>query len=524
MGIKRYNSSGRLFWLAFWSIAWFSIATILWSLSGIVDTQIDKLLKYAELSPLKLDREMIKTLFNGFGTILLGIGPAVVFWYYRDKTIHINHDHTERDLQVKERDLKIKEDNDAWANFIKYQELAEDESISEGRRAAAIYALGEYYRRGGTQFPQQVHVFFKKYLDKHWAERSNYDCYLTATENYLNSNRYDNSSEKDMYIKARNKLLDTIPEYIKAVHETIRTKSNEKIQVTGKALNLFNYKNKLDLSEFNLTGAELASADLTQAMLYGANLTKANLEASNLTEANLELACLTGTNFERANLDKVNLYGANLDGANFLFAILTEVNFQHATMSKTNPTPPSMNKTNFTASNLKGTSLYKLNLTGISLNNAWLPESNLVEANLTAADLYNVNLKKANLRNANLTAADLNFAHLEGANLENSNLTDANLESADLSGTKLSGVNLSRAELSDSYYINSTQALKKIIASYRRGLRWKKDKSAIKYSFKMLFSKYHQPDFKNAKYDKNTKFPKWLDPKKAGMLDVTEKI
>ena len=114
----------------------------------------------------KLDPEVVKYLFNGFGTVLLGVAPALMLWYFRDRTKHIDQNHIERDLKVKELDIKLKEDNDAWANFIKYQELAEDENISEGRRAAAIYALGEYYKREGTKFPQQVHVFFKKYLDK----------------------------------------------------------------------------------------------------------------------------------------------------------------------------------------------------------------------------------------------------------------------------------------------------------------------------------------------------------------------
>ena len=71
-----------------------------------------------------------------------------------------------------------------------------------------------------------------------------------------------------------------------------------------------------DLSDANLSGADLSGADLSDANLRGANLSDANLSGADLRRANLSGANLSGADLRRANLRGANLRGANLSDAN----------------------------------------------------------------------------------------------------------------------------------------------------------------------------------------------------------------
>lgn len=497
MGLKRISTGWRLFWLVFWSITWFAIVIGFWSVSSIVTGWIIQLLQWFQLDPIKLNPEIIKTLFNGLGTILLGIGPAVVFWYFRDETKHIDQDHTERDLQIKERDIKIKEDNDAWANFIKYQEMAEDESITEGRRAAAIFALGEYYRRGGSQFQQQVHVFFKKYLDKFWANRPEYNNFLTAVENYWalysqKSSQSDTIEEIEKLENEQDELLEAIPAHIKAVHEVIKDKAQKiKFEYEGKKFNLFHRENNLELSEFNLTGAQFDGVNLAGAILRGANLTGATFQEANLV----------GTVFNEANLTGVKLNRANLTRSWFMYANLTS-----ADLGDANITGAMLNDANLT-----GAELFNTNLTGSVLKYANFTEAVIACTNLTGATLYNTNLK--------------------GTRFHGVNLTDTALNGADLTGVQFGIADLAEIDPRSSFFVQNIipKIFLKLFHPNKLGFIAKRFYTIPKYNLCLkylhfLFIKWNfKPDFHEAKYDpKTTKLPKWLDPAKYGMIDISK--
>jgi hypothetical protein len=76
-----------------------------------------------------------------------------------------------------------------------------------------------------------------------------------------------------------------------------------------------------DLSGANLSEANLRWADLSEANLSGANLRWANLGGANLGGANLSEADLSGANISEANLSEADLSEANLSGANIRWAI-----------------------------------------------------------------------------------------------------------------------------------------------------------------------------------------------------------
>jgi hypothetical protein len=81
------------------------------------------------------------------------------------------------------------------------------------------------------------------------------------------------------------------------------------------------------LDDATMSGALLVQADLERAFLFhtnlsGADLTRANLDEANLTEADLSLADLRGASLANANLTRANLTGTKLSGANFTNATM----------------------------------------------------------------------------------------------------------------------------------------------------------------------------------------------------------
>jgi hypothetical protein len=72
---------------------------------------------------------------------------------------------------------------------------------------------------------------------------------------------------------------------------------------------------RANLAKASLVGADLSQANLSKAILREANLRKANLAGSKLYKANLSKARLDGIDLTGADLRGVNLDGANLSGA-----------------------------------------------------------------------------------------------------------------------------------------------------------------------------------------------------------------
>src|SRR3990167_6868529 len=100
----------------------------------------------------------------------------------------------------------------------------------------------------------------------------------------------------------------------------------------------------------DLTNANLTTADLTDLNLLGANLTNADLNGTYLIDVNLAGANLTNVDLRFAKLNHVNLQGANLTNAKLLHADLIGVDLQG-----TNLTNVDLRGANLTNTNLKGT-------------------------------------------------------------------------------------------------------------------------------------------------------------------------
>ena len=138
----------------------------------------------------------------------------------------------------------------------------------------------------------------------------------------------------------------------------------------------------------------------------------------------------------------------------------------------------SLKRANLYSSNLTGADLRWASLEDATLNAATLNEADLREALLGAAKLIGAYLRGANLKRADLGGANLRRADLSMADLEYANLTGADLKEADLSGANMGGANI----------------------------------GTIAYT--------NEPDFKGAKYTRNTIWPGGFSPEQAGAILV----
>ncbi len=115
--------------------------------------------------------------------------------------------------------------------------------------------------------------------------------------------------------------------------------------------------------------------DLTEANLSDANLRGAILPDATLSNVDLRGATLTNANLRGATLSGAKLGGADLSGTKLVFAYLHLADLTNATLSNVD----------LTDANLSDVSLTNANLYGADLYGADLSEANLIGTDLTVA-------------------------------------------------------------------------------------------------------------------------------------------
>jgi len=151
----------------------------------------------------------------------------------------------------------------------------------------------------------------------------------------------------------------------------------------------------VDLTDADLSNADLCGADLAEADLSNANLSGADLRDADLSAAGLGGADLSGAGLNGADLSVSCLEGADLDGADLSVADLVGAELGDASLVGTN---------------LKDTDLRDANFTGADLSGADLMRADLKRATLTGANLSGANLSNARLNDTDLNGADLSSA------------------------------------------------------------------------------------------------------------------
>jgi uncharacterized protein YjbI with pentapeptide repeats len=184
---------------------------------------------------------------------------------------------------------------------------------------------------------------------------------------------------------------------------------------------------QIDLSEANLRGADLCGVNLSGANLDKIDLNEANLREANLTGASLSRSNLSNARLGQANLENADIHSSNLRGADLSDAKMRRADLDHANLSDAN----------LSDADLWLAKLSYATLTNVVARGAHISEANGENANLVGADLSNAYLGKINLTEADLSSADLSGAQLFDAILRGANFTNAELDGAELRGAKL---------------------------------------------------------------------------------------
>ncbi len=157
--------------------------------------------------------------------------------------------------------------------------------------------------------------------------------------------------------------------------------------------------NQLDLDQLKATSTcprcNLSGADLTQLNLTGANLRGADLSGATLSQANLTNADLTGANLEGAVLNSVNLTGASLTGANLKSASLENADLSYAGFISAN------SYTGFISANLEAANLKDAKLLFTNFRGANFRLTTQANGVVTSDKPYGWSLERQNLRECN---------------------------------------------------------------------------------------------------------------------------
>lgn len=276
-------------------------------------------------------------LFKGLFPLIIAAPPAYMIWNWRDENKRKDQEHAERDL-------KLKENNDAWNNFRKYQEIVEDKKSSDAEKTSAIFALGEYYKRQEKKYPRMVHSFFKNVLATYWK---------------MQEHRID-----------LEKGFEPM-QYIQAVYETILNISWDNNLLDRKERNIFNTERlyHINFSNFKLLQANWKGVKLNNTVFIEADFRKATL-----FKANFKNSFLLRANFKKAKL---------IRRADLSEAVLTQADFREARMTNVR--------------------CRKTDLCGADLKNADLREADFREADLIEADLRGADFGGADLSGADLS-------------------------------------------------------------------------------------------------------------------------
>ena len=216
---------------------------------------------------------------------------------------------------------------------------------------------------------------------------------LNSSNEDINSSAVKLEVSENIEINQQNLLYPSTEVSLNSSNEDINSSAvklevSENIEIDQQNFLLRYANGERDFHELKLTGVnnglKLAGVNISEINLSRANLCFTNMFRTNLSEANL-----TGVNLVQANLSEANLTGTNLIKAALQYASLSAANLQNA------------------------------NLSGANLQNANLNRANLQNANLSGANLQGSNLSKFNLQNANLSEAKLQKANLCGAIMPN---------------------------------------------------------------------------------------------------------
>ncbi len=197
---------------------------------------------------------------------------------------------------------------------------------------------------------------------------------------------------------------------------------------------------KLVLRHCDLTGLDISNRDLSDAELLNCDFSRANLTNSKLERARLNCSIFRSASLSRANLSKSDLRGcvlasADLSMANLRCADLREENTTQSSNAESTlkygdaARPTDANLTNFNGADMENSRMGSIIAYGASFQHA----------SLKGAGFAKAQLKNCDFTGANLAGADMNGAMLEGAIFHEAILTSTVFGSSRPKGDAIRG-------------------------------------------------------------------------------------
>lgn len=165
--------------------------------------------------------------------------------------------------------------------------------------------------------------------------------------------------------------------------------------------------NKWREEHSDVTDPDLSGANLSEIDLVGANLHSANLEG-----ANLEWSAIYSSTLNFANLTKANLSHTEISGSFLLGTNLTDTKLIKANLSKSFLRGARLINADLQESILYGCDFFDADLTGATLYRADLSTASLVETNIDQAVLTECNIFGISVWNLKGTPKDQSNLHI----------------------------------------------------------------------------------------------------------------
>ncbi|MCP3968330.1 MAG: hypothetical protein GY750_02385 [Lentisphaerae bacterium] len=458
---------------------------------------------FEKISPFIKGNEWLK----GILPLFMAAVPGYLIWHWRDENKRKDQEHVEKELSIKENTY-------LWNFFRKNQKIIEWERneqnfvISEAQKVSAVFALGEYYKKEGTDFPKQVHEFFKEILNNFWENNEpskslfENERILDFLEKYIRESAYE-EAEKAQELKVKLKLLDIklqapenieqllevkstleskiaelssklkeikIPRHIQSIYEVIYKTS---FYIYNNNFKIFHNKN-LSLSGFKFIntkfeGYTIDSADLSNAYLINVNIQK-NTMSKTIYKTNFSNSCLINMFFMKISFKEISFECSKF--INIRFYGCKFINCHFNSLSIKNSQLSGVDFSGFFKNKYCET-IYIENsrLEGCNFQNRYMNKSVFKNVKYHEVSFENSVLEECNfyllpLTPNSLLPNDLSFknSRLSGSNFNNSILRNIDFSNSELYAVSFLNSQLTECNFADSYYAQKVDKINSVFA------------------------------------------------------------
>jgi uncharacterized protein YjbI with pentapeptide repeats len=179
-----------------------------------------------------------------------------------------------------------------------------------------------------------------------------------------------------------------------------------------------------------LFGVDLSNMNLSKAELSNITFSGCKIDNSKLYRGNL-----SGTKFTLCSIKNTDFNEANLSGVYLSYVDFTESKFNFSKLKNAKGVKIIFQKSEFKNADFDSADLYSADFTGVNAHYAKFDESILPGANFSDSNLQDATFFRARLMESNFQEADLSRADFTLSDLYSSNLKYANLQKAKLGMT-----------------------------------------------------------------------------------------